>query len=163
MILYCQRVQVWKTFLSDNEVAHKKKMNTPSSIHDTKVELITKTPIETITGRSPASSKNQQASLASGDLVYLYGDIGYRGTLIRPIECTYPAKWSVQLELDGYEAVNVQDISLVEFGLDEQDLSPLEEEIELILFFGRRKIMSVIILKVLSMFLMRSRRKLKQL
>lgn len=49
-----------------------------------------------------------------GDLVYLYGDTKYTGKLILPIERTYPCKWTVQLDRDGYEAVNLNYIHLIE-------------------------------------------------
>ena len=52
--------------------------------------------------------------LKTGQEVYLYGDINYTGILIRPVELTYPSKWTVELDRGGYEAVNVKYISLVE-------------------------------------------------
>ena len=71
-----------------------------------------------------------------GDVVYLYGDTDYTGTLIEPIERTSAAKWTVKLNRGGYEAVNVKDISLVESQpLDlpsdtvEPDLAQLQQEI----------------------------------
>ena len=61
MILYCQRVQVWKTSLSDNKVAHKKKMNIPISIHDTTKSPIAKTHQETTVGRCrPLASQSPE-------------------------------------------------------------------------------------------------------
>ena len=52
--------------------------------------------------------------LKTGQEVYLYGDRNYTGTLIRPLKRTYPAKWTVELDRGGYEAVNVGHISLIE-------------------------------------------------
>ena len=52
--------------------------------------------------------------LQAGQSVYLYGDRAYTGKLIHPIERTYPAKWTVQLDRGGYEAVNLDCISLIE-------------------------------------------------
>jgi len=46
--------------------------------------------------------------------VYLYGDPEYTGRLIRPIERTYPPKWTVELDRGGYEAVNTTQISVIE-------------------------------------------------
>lgn len=51
--------------------------------------------------------------LKIGQEVYLYGDTNYTGTLIRRVR-TYPAKWTVELDRGGYEAVNVAHISLIE-------------------------------------------------
>ena len=55
-----------------------------------------------------------QTTFRSRQEVYLYGDRSYTGTLIRPVERTYPLKWTVELDRGGYEAVNVRHISLVE-------------------------------------------------
>ena len=60
------------------------------------------------------SNHKTESKLAPGDRVYLYGDPNYTGSVIRPIERTYPPKWSVQLDSGSYEAVNVRDISLLE-------------------------------------------------
>ena len=67
--------------------------------------------------------------MAQGDRVYLYDDKNYTGLLIRPIERTYPQKWSVQLDTGAYEAVNVRDISILESNSHNPD--SLEEEIDL--------------------------------
>lgn len=93
------------------------------SIHDVKVGSSAKTHRETTAGRSPDRLNYQQASLESGDRIYLYGDTNYTGLLIRPIERTYPPKWSVKLDCGGYEAVNVRDISLLESRVYEANLS----------------------------------------
>lgn len=55
----------------------------------------------------------QQDSLKEGDIVYLYGDRNFTGTLIRLVERTHPQKWSVKLDQGGYEAANVDCISLI--------------------------------------------------
>jgi hypothetical protein len=52
--------------------------------------------------------------------VYLYGDPEYTGRLIRPIERTYPSKWTVQLDRGGYEAVNTTQISVIESEVSNQ-------------------------------------------
>ena len=54
-----------------------------------------------------------EALLQEGDRVYLYGDPKFTGTLIRPVEKTYPQKWSVKLDRGGYEAANVDCISSI--------------------------------------------------
>ncbi|MEM7761694.1 MAG: hypothetical protein AAF298_26775 [Cyanobacteria bacterium P01_A01_bin.40] len=46
--------------------------------------------------------------------VYIYGDTNYTGQLIRPLERTYPQKWTVQLDAGGHEAVNLSDLSLID-------------------------------------------------
>ena len=58
-------------------------------------------------------NSSKETSLSQGDRVYLYGDTSYTGTLIRPVERTYPPKWTIRVDCRGYEAVNVRDISLV--------------------------------------------------
>ncbi len=113
MIHLGQRELVWKTFLSDYVDAHKKKMNIPTSIHDTKEDPIAKTHQETTIGRSPINEKQQQTLLSSADRVYLYGDRTYTGTLIHPVEQTSPPRWIVQLDCGGYEAVNIQHIAVI--------------------------------------------------
>lgn len=60
------------------------------------------------------SNSSKETLLTQGDVVYLYGDTDYTGTLIRPIDRTCPPKWTVELKQGGYEAVNIQHISLVE-------------------------------------------------
>lgn len=86
-------------------------MNISTSIHDTKENLIAKTHRKTTVERSPAP-KNQPISFSSGNRVYLYGDTTYTGTLIHPVERTSPPKWTVKLDRGGYEAVNIQHISI---------------------------------------------------
>jgi hypothetical protein len=70
--------------------------------------------LSNITSNSPKQTSPRQAPYQEGDLVYLYGDTEYTGRLIRPIERTYPPKWTVQLDRGGYEAVNTTQISLIE-------------------------------------------------
>lgn len=61
--------------------------------------------------------------------VYAYGDTNYTGRLIRPIEQTYPQKWTVKLDRGGYEAVNQSDLSLIEPSPDHQDSAiPFSDE-----------------------------------
>jgi hypothetical protein len=72
--------------------------------------------LSNITSNSPKETSPYQ----EGDLVYLYGDTEYTGRLIRPIERTYPPKWTVQLDRGGYEAVNTTQISLIESALPNQ-------------------------------------------
>ncbi len=65
--------------------------------------------LSNITSNSP-----QETALKPGQKVYLYGDRHYEGKLIRPLERTYPQKWTVQLELGGYAAANVTEIFPIE-------------------------------------------------
>jgi hypothetical protein len=76
--------------------------------------------LSNITSNSPKETSPRQASYQEGDLVYLYGDTEYTGRLIRPIERTYPPKWTVQLDRGGYEAVNSTQISLIESEISNQ-------------------------------------------
>lgn len=43
--------------------------------------------------------------------VYLYGDTHYTGTLIRPLERTYPPRWTIQLDRGGYDSAIVDNIT----------------------------------------------------
>ena len=70
--------------------------------------------LSNITSNSRSRSGDKQSSLSSGDKIYLYGDRSYTGTLIHPIERTSPPKWTVQLDRGGYEAVNIQHITVTE-------------------------------------------------
>jgi transposase-like protein len=63
---------------------------------------------------------NTGINLQPEQKVHLYGDTEYTGTLIRPIERTYPPKWTVQLDRGGYEAVNTTQISVIESALSNQ-------------------------------------------
>jgi hypothetical protein len=70
--------------------------------------------LSNITSNPRKAVSNEKALLRAGDLVYLHGDTQYTGTLIRPIERTYPPKWTVELDAGGYEAVNLERISLIQ-------------------------------------------------
>jgi hypothetical protein len=72
--------------------------------------------LSNITSNSPKKTSPYQ----EGDLVYLYGDPEYTGRLIRPIERTYPPKWTVKLDRGGYEAVNTTQIFVIESALPNQ-------------------------------------------
>ncbi len=78
---------------------------------------------------------SKEVNLTPGDRVYLYDDPTYTGTLIRPIEKTYPARWAVELDSGHYEAVKVSDFSLVTEEIpftdneSEARIKQLEEEI----------------------------------
>ena len=60
------------------------------------------------------ASFQSQTSFKPEQKVYLYGDINYTGRLIRPLERTYPQKWTVKLDRGGHEAVNLSDLSLID-------------------------------------------------
>ena len=70
--------------------------------------------ISNITSDSDSRSKNQKTSLESGDKVYLHGDRSYTGTLIHPVDRTYPPRWTVKLDRGSYEAVSLDRISSIE-------------------------------------------------
>ena len=52
-----------------------------------------------------------QYILKPNQKVDLYGDTSFSGTLIRPIERTYPPRWTVQLERGGYLTATVAEIT----------------------------------------------------
>ena len=60
------------------------------------------------------TNPNRQPSqhiLRSGQRVYLYDDTRYTGTLIRPLERTYPPRWTVELDRGGYDSATVKNIT----------------------------------------------------
>ena len=80
--------------------------------------------LSNITSNPGQEGDRRQALHQQGDHIYLYGDTSYTGSLIRPIERSYPQKWSVQLDRGGYEAANVEQISL----LESQSSNPQESD-----------------------------------
>ncbi|MGK7896218.1 MAG: hypothetical protein AB4372_22040 [Xenococcus sp. (in: cyanobacteria)] len=66
------------------------------------------------------SNYPKETELRPGQKVYLYGDRRYEGKLIRPLERTYPQKWTVQLEIGGYVAANVAEIFALKSSYSEQ-------------------------------------------
>ena len=63
------------------------------------------------------TSPNRQPSqhiLKPNQKVYLYGDTNFTGTLIRPLERTYPRRWIVQLDRGGYDSATVTEITPIE-------------------------------------------------
>lgn len=63
------------------------------------------------------TSLNRQPSqyiLKPNQRVYLYGDTRYTGTLIRPLERTYPRRWTVQLDRGGYDSATVTEITPID-------------------------------------------------
>lgn len=68
---------------------------------------------ETPNRQVPAVRIDTETHPQAGDRVYLYNDPKYIGTLIRPIERTYPPRWTVELDNGGYEAAKVADFSPV--------------------------------------------------
>ena len=78
-------------------------MNKPI-IHQSEIDVIAK------------KTKHQQIKQSSYILkpnqkVYLYGDTSFSGTLIRPLERTYPPRWIVQLAQGGHESATVDEIT----------------------------------------------------
>ena len=51
--------------------------------------------------------------LRSGSRVYLYSDTRYTGTLVRPLEKTYPPRWTVQLDDGGYDSATIAEITVI--------------------------------------------------
>ncbi|MBW4535926.1 MAG: hypothetical protein KME09_18470 [Pleurocapsa minor HA4230-MV1] len=80
---------------------------------------------QTSSRRQP--SHRSPTNLQAGQKVYLHGDTEYTGTLIRSIERTYPQKWTVELDAGGYEAVNLERISLIQ----SQSSSAIEANLEI--------------------------------
>jgi hypothetical protein len=58
--------------------------------------------------------QSSQQILKPSQKVYLYGDTRYTGTLIRPLERTYPPRWTVELDRGGYDSATVDSITPVE-------------------------------------------------
>lgn len=101
---------------------------TNPSIHQSNLDIIAiqtkeRERFEYATKRISSGAKQ---NLRSGQKVYLYSDPKYTGILIRPVEQTYPqlahsfapygdagslAKWTVELDQGGYEAVNIDRIT----------------------------------------------------
>ncbi|MGL5833920.1 MAG: hypothetical protein ACRC1Z_11915 [Waterburya sp.] len=79
------------------------------------------------TSLSRQASHQSSTNLQAGQKVYLHGDTQYTGTLIRPLERTYPQKWTVELDAGGYEAVNLERISLIKSQLS----SAIETNLEI--------------------------------
>ena len=60
--------------------------------------------------------------------MYLYSDTTYTGTLIHPIERITPPRWTVKLSRGGYEAVNIQYITITESSKDRSLLGLISNE-----------------------------------
>ena len=78
------------------------------------------------------SGYKKQASqyiLKPNQKVYLYGDTSFSGTLIRPIERTYPPRWTVELDRGGYDSAIVAEIIPINPQYIETDLAiPFDED-----------------------------------
>ena len=73
--------------------------------------------------------KRAQYVLKPNQKVYLYGDTSFSGTLIRPIERTYPPRWTVELDRGGYDSATVADITPLNPQYIEPDSAiPFEED-----------------------------------
>jgi hypothetical protein len=66
-----------------------------------------------ITSNSGKPSSDRQSLLQPGQKVYLYDDVRYTGTLIRPMERTYPARWTVELDRGGFDSATLENITLL--------------------------------------------------
>lgn len=69
---------------------------------------------------NPQQETDRGQLYREGDLVYLYGDRAYTGKLIRPIERTYPIRWTVRLDRGGYEAVDLNCVSIIKSDEEER-------------------------------------------
>jgi hypothetical protein len=86
-------------------------------------------------------SPQSKTNLKPSQRVYLYGDTKYTGTLIHPIEHTYPPRWTVELDRGGYDSAIINNITPIapypvesEFGIPFSDepsptITELEKEI----------------------------------
>ena len=84
--------------------------------------------LSNITSNSKPQADREAFLHKAGDRVYLYGDLTYTGRLIRLIEHTYPAKWTVQLDRGGHEAVSLDRISPVESQREPESFIPFSDE-----------------------------------
>lgn len=83
---------------------------------------------QTIPNRQVSTAKiNKETALKAGDRVYLYGDPRFRGTLIDPLEKTDSRRWAVQLDSGVYDAVRVEDISVVTLICEETSEIPFSD------------------------------------
>ena len=80
------------------------------------------------------ASPNRQPSqhiLKPEQRVYLYGDTKFTGTLIRPLERTYPSRWTVQLDIGGYDSATVAEITpIASYPVESNSQIPFNDEPE---------------------------------
>lgn len=106
-----------------------------SSIHQDHLDVTSR--------QSENHQQKKQSSyiLKPNQKVYLYGDTSFAGTLIRPLERTYPPRWTVELDRGGYDSATVSEItplnpqyiesnSAIPFD-DESEISPHHEQVQL--------------------------------
>ena len=67
--------------------------------------------IESSLNQNPFNRQQKQYILKPNQKVYLYEDTSFSGTLIRPLERTYPPRWTVQLDRGSYESATVNEIT----------------------------------------------------
>ena len=79
--------------------------------------------LSTNINQKPTNRQETQYILKPNQKVYLYGDTYFSGTLIRPIERTYPPRWTVQLDRGGYESATVAEITPINPQYIETDLA----------------------------------------
>jgi hypothetical protein len=80
-------------------------------------QLITVKTMTNLDSSVNQKSSNRQASqqiLKPEQKVYLYGDTRFTGTLIRPLERTYPPRWTIELDRGGYDSATVNNITPLE-------------------------------------------------
>ena len=69
------------------------------------------TNIQPSLNQKPTNRQAAQYILKPNQKVYLYGDTSFSGTLIRPIERTYPPRWTVELDRGGHDSATVDSIT----------------------------------------------------
>jgi hypothetical protein len=69
--------------------------------------------IKTSLNQKPANRQPAQQILKQNQRVCLYDDTRYTGTLIRPMERTYPQRWTVELDRGGYDSAVVSQITSI--------------------------------------------------
>ena len=71
--------------------------------------------IDSLSSLNQTHSQEQlsQQNLKPGQRVYLYGDTRYTGTLIHPLERTYPIRWTVELDRGDYDSATIEHITLL--------------------------------------------------
>jgi hypothetical protein len=79
--------------------------------------------------RQPSSQN--QTNFQPSQKVYLYGDTQYRGILIRPLERTYPTRWTVEVDRGGYDSPTIEEITpLTPYSIQSDTEIPFSDEPE---------------------------------
>lgn len=95
------------------------------AIKQNKTEVVKMFNLSTNINQKPTNRQPSQHILKSGQKVYLYDDTKYTGTLLRPVERTYPPRWTIELDRGGYDSAIVAEITPIEL-LESESESNLE-------------------------------------